>query len=83
MSNGRVWSADEIATLKRMAKAGYSDREIGEHLGRDRDVVGDKRRSLKIRPGITPALVMMMGRINARRRFRLQNQNRRLEVVSL
>jgi hypothetical protein len=65
--NGKAWSADEVATLKRMAVAGYSDAEIAQHLGRDRDVVGRKRRQSNIRPGISPALTAMMARINARR----------------
>jgi hypothetical protein len=50
-----------------MALAGYSDAEIAHHLGRDRDVIGRKRRASSIRPGISPALTAMMARINARR----------------
>jgi hypothetical protein len=67
MSNGRPWTPDDTATLKRMAAAGYSDAEIARHMGRDRDVVGRKRRAANIRPGVSPALTAMMARINARR----------------
>jgi len=31
--NGRRWTAEHTATLKRMAAAGYSDGEIARHLG--------------------------------------------------
>lgn len=77
---GKPWSPDDTATLKRMAGAGYSDGEIAEHMKRDRDLIGRKRREMGICPGVSPALAMMMARINSRR-FRLQNQSRRLEVA--
>lgn len=67
MSNGRPWTGEDDATVKRMAQAGYSDAEIARHMGRDRDVIGLKRRGLNIRPGLSPALVAMMARINTRR----------------
>lgn len=71
--NGKAWTADDTATLKRMASAGYSDGEIAQHLGRRRAIIQRKRASLTIRSGINPALTAMMARINARHaRFRLQ-----------
>lgn len=73
--NGRAWTPDDTATLKRMAGAGYGDAEIAQHINRDRDVIGAKRRALSIRPGLSPALTAAMARINARR-FRLQIQSR-------
>lgn len=75
MSNGRAWTPDDTGTLKRMAAAGYSDAEIAQHLQRDRDVIGAKRRAMNIQPGMAPALTAAMARINSRR-FRLQFQSR-------
>lgn len=75
MSNGREWTGDDDSTLKRMAGAGYTDAEIAEHMKRDRDLIGRKRRDLKLRPGTPPALIAAMARINTRR-FRLQFQSR-------
>lgn len=73
--NGRAFTPDEISTLARMARAGYSDAEIATHLRRHRDMVGRKRRELNISRGLPPALTAMMARLNARR-FRLQFQSR-------
>jgi hypothetical protein len=55
------------ATIRRMAKAGYSDSEIGEHIGRDRQFVGRRRRELGIQPGQPPAIRAMMARLHLRR----------------
>lgn len=63
----RPWTQDDTDTVRRMASAGYSDAEIGRHLGRGRDIVGRKRRALSIGAGMSGALVAMMARINARR----------------
>lgn len=63
----RKWTADEEATLRRMAGAGYSDGEIARHLCRQREVVCRHRIALGIRPGFRPALGLLMARINARR----------------
>ena len=73
--NGKPWTLEDTQTLRRMAGAGYSDAEIGRHLSRDRDVIGRKRRAAQIGAGMSPALTMMMARINARR-FRLQFHSR-------
>lgn len=67
MSHGRPWTADDGATLSRMANAGYSDGEIAQHMKRDRDLIGRKRRQMDIQPGQSPSLTMMMARINARK----------------
>jgi hypothetical protein len=64
-----------------MAISGRSDVEIGDRLDRDPDVVGRKRRELKIRAGITPALALMLARVNTQRRFRLQKAKSLLEVA--
>ena len=44
--NGRPWTADCTATLKRMAGAGYSDGEIAAHLGFCRETVTRRRLTL-------------------------------------
>jgi hypothetical protein len=59
--------ADEDATIRRMARAGYSDAEIGEHIGRDRQRVGRRRREMGIQPGQPPALRAMVARLHFRR----------------
>jgi hypothetical protein len=41
--NGRTWTPDHTATLKRMAGAGYSDGEIAQHLGFCRETVTRRR----------------------------------------
>lgn len=43
MSNGRTWTPDDTATLRRMARAGYSDGEIAQHLGYCRETVTRRR----------------------------------------
>lgn len=41
--NGRLWTANDTATLRRMAGAGYSDGEIASHLGFARETVTRRR----------------------------------------
>ncbi len=65
--NGRPWSADDTAILRRMASSGYSDGEIAAHLGRERTQVCRKRAELKIERGVSVALVSALRRVNARR----------------
>lgn len=60
--------ANEDATIRRMAAAGYSDVEIGTHLNRDRQWVGRRRRDLNVQPGQHPTLRAMMARLHLRRR---------------
>ena len=43
MSNGRTWTPDDSARLRRMAGAGYSDGEIARHLGFCRETVTRRR----------------------------------------
>lgn len=43
MSNGRTWTPDDSARLRRMAGAGYSDGEIAQHLGFCRETVTRRR----------------------------------------
>lgn len=65
----RPWSQEDSATLRRMAQAGYSDGEIASHLGRDRTCILRKRQRLRISPGLPPAMIAMLARINMRRRL--------------
>lgn len=58
--NGRPWNADDTATLKRMACAGYSDGEIAKHLGFCRETVTRRR----LAQGFTASL-----KLGWRRRF--------------
>ena len=66
MSNGRPWTPDELSTLRRMARARYSDGEIGRHLGRHAKCVGAKRRELRIEPGQSPTIRAIVARLNLR-----------------
>jgi hypothetical protein len=61
---GRVhdWTADEVATLRRMARAGCSDVEIGRHLGLSKRRVGHKRRLLGVAPGMPAQLRIVKAR---------------------
>ena len=57
-----AWSVDETATLVRMARAGYSDVEIGQHLGLSAFVIGRKRRALGIAAGVPARLRIVVAR---------------------
>lgn len=41
-----TWTPDVDAVIRRMSAAGYSDAEIGRHIGRLGDVVSRRRREL-------------------------------------
>ena len=70
MSNGRAWTADDTATVRRMAGSGASDAEIAAYMHRDVKMIGRKRRDMGVERGISIALAVMMCRINGRRRGR-------------
>lgn len=61
------WTADEVATLRRLAASGHSDVEIARHMKRQPKTVGQRRRALAIAPGHDPAANAMMARLNKRR----------------
>ena len=62
-AGGRAaWSVEETATLVRMARAGYSDVEIGRHLGLSAAAVGRKRRALGVAPGMPARLRIVLAR---------------------
>lgn len=66
MSNGRPWTLNELATLRRMARARYSDGEISREIKRHPKCVGEKRRELRIERGHSEALQAIMARLNLR-----------------
>lgn len=61
------WTADELATLRRLAASGYSDMEISRHMKRHPKTVGKMRRAVAIQSGHDPAVHTMMARLNKRR----------------
>ena len=69
MSNGRTWTPEDSARLRRMAGAGYSDGEIARHLGFCRETVTRRRAAQRIQRGMTAAMIAMLARVNMRRRL--------------
>ena len=67
--NGRPWTADDTATVRRMAGAGYSDGEIAQHLGFCRETVTRRRAAFHIERGMNLAMIAMLARVNLRRRM--------------
>ena len=65
--NGRGWSADDIAALRRLVAAGWTDARIGEALGRARETVQRKRTALRLEPGQSEAMTAAVRRLKARR----------------
>ncbi len=59
--------SDEDATIRRMAKAGYSDPEIGGCIGRDRQWVRRRRCELELQPGYNRSLGVITARLHLRR----------------
>jgi DNA-binding NarL/FixJ family response regulator len=68
--NGRGWSADEIAALRRLVAAGWTDARIGEALDRARETVQRKRAALQLKPGQSDAMTAAVWRLKARQRAR-------------
>lgn len=46
MANGRKWTGEDTATLRRMVRAGYTDAEIGRHTGHAAVTVFYRRQTL-------------------------------------
>lgn len=70
MSNGRPWSGKELRRLGRLVAAGLTDAQIGEALDRDRQNVQRKRTELRLKPGQSPLMTVMVRRLRARRRMK-------------
>lgn len=69
MSNGRLWSPDDTAKLRRLVAAGWTDSHIAEEMGRERTLIVKKRTKHNIEPGQSRAMSAMMARINLQRRM--------------
>lgn len=65
----RPWTPDDTATMKRMAGAGYSVRAIAHHLDRDVGQISRKMQEHAVQPGISPAMLSALARVNLRRRM--------------
>lgn len=65
--NGRAWTPDDTAKLRRLAASGMTDGEIGRALNRDTKCVGRKRREIGIERGMSRDLRTMLARLNMRR----------------
>lgn len=64
--NGLGWPADEIAALRRLVAAGWTDARIGEELERARETVQRKRAVLRLKPGQSAAVRHLKERRRAR-----------------
>jgi len=65
--NGRCWSTDDLAALRRLVTAGWTDARIGVALGRARETVQRKRAALNLERGHSQAMTAAMRRLKARR----------------
>ena len=65
----REWTADDTATLKCMARAGYSVRATAARLNRDHAQICRKMQQHDVQPGISPLHLAALARINMRRRL--------------
>jgi len=65
--NGHGWSADDIASLRRLVAAGWTDGRIGEALDRARETVQRKRAALRLEPGQSATMTAAVRRLRARR----------------
>ena len=65
--NGHGWSADDIASLRRLVAVGWTDGRIGEALDRARETVQRKRAALRLEPGQSATMTAAVRRLRARR----------------
>jgi hypothetical protein len=70
MSNGRPWTSDDDAKLRRLNAAGWTDMRIGEDMDRHPDFIRAKRTNSSLQPGQSRVFTAMMARINYRRMAR-------------
>lgn len=68
--NGREWTPDDKAQLRRLVASGMTDSQIGNTMDRKRTDICKKRNELQLQPGQTPIFTAMMARINYRRMVR-------------
>lgn len=68
MSNGRPWTSDDTAQLRRLAARGDDDSEIARTMRRpDRSFIARKRAEFGIERGMSAAMVAAVNRLNMRR----------------
>lgn len=65
----RPWTADDRAQLRSLARAGLTQAAIAEHMGRERTQVCRKMAEHGIEPGVSPAHIAALAKINMRMRF--------------
>lgn len=65
--NGRPWSSDDTAKLRRLVAAGKTDAAIGEDMGRSRGFIQEKRAEHAIEPGLSRAAKALIARLNLQR----------------
>ncbi len=76
MSNGRPWTHEDTAWLRRLARGGMGDAEIAREMGRpDRSFIAKKRAEHNIERGLPARLVAAMARLNLRRQQRKIREN--------
>lgn len=67
MSNGRPWTGDDTARLRRLVASGMGDAEIAEEMDRDRTLIVRKRHEHRIPRGISVAMAAALARLRTRR----------------
>lgn len=75
MANGRRWTPEDTATLRRMKTAGYLNAEIARHMGRTNRATGEPDTAFiakkcvehQIESGRSAQHVAAVARINLRR----------------
>lgn len=68
--NGRSWSDDDIAALRRLVASGWTDGRIARELGRSRETVQRKRSVLGLKAGQSKAMTKAVWRMAGRRKPR-------------
>lgn len=68
--NGRAWTSDDDARLRRLVAAGWTDAQIGTTMDRHPDLIRSKRKADNLRAGQSRISTAMMTRINYRRMVR-------------
>lgn len=68
--NGRSWSDDDIAALRRLVALGWTDGRIAGELGRSRETVQRKRTVLGLKTGQSKMMTKAVWRLEGRRKPR-------------
>jgi len=67
--NGRAWTSDDTARLRRLARSGMDDEAIGDEMDRDRTLIVRKRQEHHIERGQSAVCTAIVARLNLRRRM--------------